>query len=139
MRHFTSVCSLLLLALFYVTPASAISVTNLVYDAKKDQLIMQIAYRGTNEDHRFSVQWTECRRLDDERSQILGNLIDSQANDRALEEFKQVFKVDLSAFSCRPAKVTIRTSVGMFTSVDVPAAPKKSAPNSSVTDARNAP
>lgn len=126
------------LALFYGAPAAAITVNGLSYDAEKDQLVMTIAYRGTNADHKFSVQWTECRRLDDERSQILGVLLDSQANDLARENFTKSFKVDLRDFSCRPARVTIRTSAGFFSSVDVPAPPQKGGPSSPNTEARNA-
>lgn len=129
-------CSLL--ALCYCAPASAITISAIVYDAAKDRLVMRVAYRGTNPDHRFSVQWAECQRLDDARSQILGQLIDSQHNDRALQEFTQDVKIPLAGFTCRPAKVTIRTSAGFFISVDVPAA-KKSAPLEPVSDARNAP
>jgi hypothetical protein len=128
-----------LLALFYCTPASAITVNGLIYDAEKDQLVMTIAYRGTNADHEFSVQWAECDRLDDERSQILGLLIDNQANDLARQEFTKQFEVELAGFTCRPAKVTIRTSDMFFISVDVPAAPKKNAPDSTGREARNAP
>ena len=122
-----------LLVLFYCTPASAIMVNRLVYDADKDKLVMIINYRGTNEDHEFSVQWNECARLDDDRSQILGLLVDNQANDHARQEFTQEFEVDMASFSCRPAKVTIRTSAGFFMSVDVPAPLKKTEPG-----ARNA-
>lgn len=127
-----------LLALFcYCAPASAITIDGLAYEAEKDQLVMTIYYRGTNEDHRFTVQWTECNRLDDERSQILGLLIDSQPNDLARQEFTQELKVDLAGFTCRPAKVTIRTSAGYFMSVDVPA-PKKNTSNSPARDSRTA-
>jgi hypothetical protein len=128
----------LLLALFYGAPASAININQLTYDEDKDELVMVIAYRGTNKDHQFSVEWTECRRLDDERSQILGILVDNQANDRALEEFKTEFRFDLASFSCRPARVSIKTSVNLFMSVDIPA-PKKLPPKRRVSDARHAP
>jgi hypothetical protein len=126
-----------LLALLYCAPASAITVSGLTYDAAKNRLVMTVAYRGTNPEHQFSVQWDECKRLDDDRSQILGLLIDSQPDDLARQEFTQQFTVDLSAFTCRPSKVTIRTSAGFFMSVDVPAAPKKGTPSSPRADARN--
>ncbi|HEY0939316.1 MAG TPA: hypothetical protein VGE08_04375 [Steroidobacter sp.] len=130
-------CSLL--ALCYSTAASAISVTALRYDAAKDQLVMTIAYRGTNPDHKFSVQWDECKRLDDERSQILGLLLDSQPDDLARQNFTTSLKIDLRDFPCRPAKVTIRTSAGFFMSVDVPAPPGDGTPDSPSAEARNAP
>jgi hypothetical protein len=117
-----TVCSLL--ALVYCAPASAITLTSLTYDAAENQLVMKIAYRGTNPDHKFSVRWDACKRLDDSRAQILGQLLDSQPNDLAREEFTQEFKLDLEDFSCRPSEVTIRTSAGFFMSVNLPAAPK---------------
>jgi hypothetical protein len=128
-----------LLALLCALPALAIIVDGLRYDAARDQLVMTIAYRGTNPDHRFSVQWDDCKRLDDERSQILGLLIDSQPKDLARQEFKTPFKIDLRDFSCRPARVTIRTSAGFFMSVDIPARPGDGTLDSPSAEARNAP
>jgi hypothetical protein len=129
----------LLLALLHATSASAVTIEGLRYDEAKDQLVMNINYRGTNPDHEFSVLWAECRRLDDERSQILGVLMDSQANDLAREDFTKKLEIPLKDFTCRPAKVTIRTSTNLFWSVDVPAAPVKQPPRSYGRDARNAP
>lgn len=128
----------LLSGLLISLPAFAVTVTALSYDPVEDQLVMTIAYRGTHEDHNFSVQWAECQRLDDARSQILGLLVDSAANDLARQNFTKELKVDLRGFACRPAKVTIRTSAGFFASVDIPPAPKKQIPTP-VADARNAP
>ena len=126
-------------ALFYVAPAAAISVTTLTYDPGKDQLVMTIAYRGTNADHQFNVQWDKCSRLDDERMQILGLLVDSQPNDRAQQEFTKPLRIDLRDFSCRPSKVTIKTSAGFFTSVDVPPAKTKGSSPLPQSEPRNAP
>jgi hypothetical protein len=128
-----------LLTLFYGGAASAVTVPQLVYDAAEDQLVLTIAYRGTNPDHRFKVQWAECKRLDDARSQILGVLLDDQADDLARQEFTQQLNVSLEDFTCRPAKVTIRTSDRFFTSVDVPARPQRNNPLTPDAEARNAP
>jgi hypothetical protein len=126
-------------ALLYVAPAAAISVTALTYDPGKDQLVLTIAYRGTNPDHQFNVQWDACTRLDDERMQILGLLVDTQPDDLARQDFTRQMRIDLRDFSCRPAKVTIRTSAGFFTSVDVPAAKTKGSSPLPASEARNAP
>jgi hypothetical protein len=126
-------------ALLYLAPAWAISVTALTYDPSGDQLVMTIAYRGTNADHQFNVQWDKCTRLDDERMQILGLLIDSQPNDLARQEFTKPMRIDLRNFSCRPAKVTIRTSAGFFTSVDIPPAKTKGSSPLPASEPRNAP
>jgi hypothetical protein len=126
-------------ALCYAASAAAIAVLDLTYDAPKDQLVMTIAYRGTNPDHEFRVQWETCAKLDDERMQILGVLIDDQPNDHARQEFSKPLRIDMRNFSCRPAKVTIKTSAGFFTSVDVPAPKTKWSPPQPGTDPRNAP
>lgn len=126
-------------AFFYIATAAAISVTTLTYDAPKDQLVMTIAYRGTNPDHQFRVQWDKCTRLDDERMQILGLLVDDQPNDLARQEFTKPLHIELRDFSCRPSKATIRTSAGFFTSVDIPAPKTKWSPQQPGSDPRNAP
>lgn len=104
--------------------SSAANVTGLEYDAKADRLIIKIAYRGTHANHAFSVEWGECKRLDDERSQTHGLLVDSDPKDPARQEFSKVLEIDLAKYSCRPAKLTIRTDAGFLRSVDIPA-PKK--------------
>jgi len=126
-------------ALLYMAPAAAITVTALTYDPGKDQLVLNIAYRGTNPDHQFNVQWEKCTRLNDERMQILGLLVDNQPDDLARQEFTKVLHIDLQDFSCRPAKVSIRTSTGFFTSVDVPAAKTKGSSSPPGSETRNAP
>ena len=139
MRRATSVriwAACFLFGLLHSLPAAAVTVTALAYDAMEDQLVMTIAYRGTHENHSFSVQWDKCQRLDDARSQILGLLVDSAPDDLARQNFTKQLKVPLTSFSCRPSKVTIRTSAGFFASVDVPPPPKNRSP---LSEARNAP
>jgi hypothetical protein len=126
-------------ALLYVAPAAAVTVKGLAYDPTKDQLVMTIAYRGTNADHQFKVQWEACKKLDAERKQILGLLVDSQPNDLARQDFTTPMRIDLRDFSCRPAKVTIRTSAGFFSSVNVPAPKTKWSPAQPASETRNAP
>lgn len=111
-------------SLFYHAAALATNFTSVEYDEESDKLIVVIAYRGTHDGHQFSVQWGECRPLDDERSQIYGLLVDSDPMDRAHQEFVHRLEIDMSTFSCRPARVTLRTAAGFNRSIDVPA-PKK--------------
>lgn len=126
-------------ALLYFPIAGAVTVTVLTYDAAKDQLVMTVAYRGTNPDHTFTVQWDPCKKLNDERMQIFGLLVDSQPNDRALQEFTKSQRIDLRDFTCRPSKVTIKTSTGIFNSVDIPAAKTKGSSPLPSSEPRNAP
>ncbi len=109
-------------SLIYAAAAPATNFTSVVYDEKLDVLVIKIAYRGTNADHHFSIQWDECRRLNDEQSQISGLLVDSDPMDRAMQEFSEVLEIDMATYPCRPAKVTVRTATGFNRSVDVPKA-----------------
>lgn len=113
-----------LAAVLYVAPAAAVSITALSYDPGKDQLVMTIAYRGTNPDHEFTVQWDACKRRGDERMEIFGLLVDSQPNDLARQEFKKPLRIELRDFTCRPSTATIRTSAGFFASVNIPPSPR---------------
>jgi len=126
-------------ALLYVAPAAAVTVTAMAYDPVKDRLVLTIAYRGTNPDHKFEVQWQQCSRLDDRRMQILGLLVDNQPNDLARKEFSAPLHIDLQDFTCRPAKMTIRTSTGLFNSIDIPAQKTKGSSPQSESEPRNAP
>jgi len=113
-----------LVALVYHTAASATNFTSVAYDEKADKLIINIAYRGTHENHNFRIQWDECRRLDDERFQIHGLLIDSDPMDLARQDFSKTLEIDLASHPCRPARLTVRTASGFNRSLDIPK-PKK--------------
>jgi hypothetical protein len=113
-----------LVALVYHAAASATNFTSVVYDEKADKLIITIAYRGTHEDHNFSIQWGECRPLDDERFQTYGLLIDSDPMDTARQEFSKTLEIDMASYPCRPARLTVRTASGFNRSLDIPK-PKK--------------
>lgn len=100
--------------------ATAHNVTSLVYDEQTDLLVVEIAYQGTHEHHEFSIQWGECRSLDADRSQIYGLVVDSDPTDRARKSFSTRLKIDMSSYSCRPSKLTLRTAAGFYRSVDIP-------------------
>jgi hypothetical protein len=119
-------------ALVYGAVAVAHNVTSIKYDKETDKLIIEIAYRGTHENHHFSVQWGECRQLDDERKQTYGLLVDSDPTDLARQNFTKILELDMGLFPCRPARATIRTAAGFSQSVDIPAHTKvrSSKPNS---------
>jgi hypothetical protein len=111
-------------ALVYGAAAVAHNVTSVKYDKENDKLIIEIAYRGTHENHHFSVQWGECRQLDDERKQTYGLLVDSDPMDPARQNFTKILELDMASFPCRPARATIRTATGFNRSVDIPAVTK---------------
>lgn len=101
------------------------------YDPKSDQLIVTILYAGTNPDHRFTVQWGQCRKLEQQGApvnQITLSLLDNQYLDQARKSYTKTVRVPVGTLSCRPARVTLRTSpffysggrVGPRATVDIP-------------------
>ena len=111
--------------LLYHAAAAAANFTSLTYDEKADKLIIAIAYRGTHENHAFSIQWGECRQLDDGRQETYGLLVDSDPMDLARQDFFKVLKIDMMSFPCRPARITLRTAEGFRRSIDLPAPKEK--------------
>ena len=104
-----------LLALCLVAgAASATNILEMRQDAATDEIVIEVAYRGTNPNHHFSLLWSDCRDFPFEGAsyQIEARLADTQAEDRALEEFKQTLRFSLSNLKCRPAKLTISTAAG---------------------------
>jgi hypothetical protein len=92
------------------------------YDAKTNELVVTVLYRGTNPDHQFSVQWGNCQPLGDSGSnhQIVAEVLDSQWNDVAQQTFTQTLRFSLAAVNCRPATVTLRTAPRFEYTLQIP-------------------
>jgi len=92
------------------------------YDPARDQLVVTMVYRGTNPDHVFSLQWGQCnQRPGESRPEVSVEILDSQWQDVARQNFKKTTRFDLSDIPCRPAKVTIRSAPRFFYTVSIPA------------------
>lgn len=115
-------------ALAYHAQVGATNFTSVIYDEKEDKLVITIAYRGTHDRHQFSIAWGECRRLDDDRFQTYGLLVDSDPMDSARQDFSKVLEVDMASYPCRPARVTVRTAAGFIRSLDIPKPKSKPMP-----------
>ncbi|MGC8519939.1 MAG: hypothetical protein ACP5P4_15695 [Steroidobacteraceae bacterium] len=93
------------------------------YAPNHDQLIVTMIYDGTNPDHRFSLKWGPCRKLDQPGQpthQIALDILDIQWKDAALKRYTKTIRVPLATLSCRPARVTLWTPPGFFRSLDIP-------------------
>ena len=97
------------------------------YDSNSDQIIVTMAFDGTNPDHHFTLKWGPCRKHDQPNGQPGKNLIsvdvlDDQWNDAANNHYTKTFRVSLAAAltSCRPAIVTLWTPPGFTQSLDIP-------------------
>jgi hypothetical protein len=93
------------------------------YDPNSDQLIVTMIYDGTNPDHRFSIQWGRCRKLDQPAKpahQIALRILDNQWNDAARKSYTKTVRVPLATVSFRPARVTLWTAPRFHRSFDIP-------------------
>lgn len=92
------------------------------YDARNDQLVVSIFYRGTNPDHTFSLKWGQCKEPQDGGArEIVAEVLDSQWNDVASRDYKKTTKFSLADLRCRPAKVTLRTAPRYYYTLQIPA------------------
>lgn len=113
-------------ALTSASLAHADNFASVAYDARKDQLVVTMNYRGTNPNHVFTLQWGLCMDHPDGGSHdIAVEVLDSQWDDPARQPFTITTRFDLTDMNCRPAALTLRTAPRFYTRVQVP---EKSAP-----------
>jgi hypothetical protein len=94
------------------------------YDARTDELVIKMRYRGTNPRHTFTVQWGQCQPADDAGlKQISATLLDDQWSDVASMPFTKTTRLSLADVSCRPAEVTLHTAPRFYYTVNIPSAP----------------
>lgn len=109
-------------------PVDADNFANVHYDARTDELVATMIYRGTNPNHGFSLQWGTCQEssASDKPREIAAEVLDSEWNDAALQSFRKTVRFSLANLTCRPAKVTLRTAPRFLYTVLVPRAPARS-------------
>jgi hypothetical protein len=116
-------CVATLLLLSYGN-ARADNFVNVRYDATRDQLVLTMAYRGTNADHHFSLKWGTCQ---DARADglhpIVAEVLDDQWQDSAERDFKKTSRISLAIMSCRPALLTLRTAPRFYYTLQIPGRP----------------
>jgi hypothetical protein len=89
-------------------PAKAADIVGASYDAARDEIVVDIVYRGTRPGHEFTVQWGPCEEAGGLPAGVVGRLIDRQGNDIAREEFRVSARIGLRDMPCRPAEVMLR-------------------------------
>jgi hypothetical protein len=114
------VCSLSTGALFDVAHGDTFS--GVSYDAGHDELVVTMAYRGTNPDHTFSLKWGPCQTLANAgEPEIVAEVLDSQWQDAARQPFKKTTRFSLADLPCRPVKLTLRTAPRFYVTLRIPA------------------
>ena len=116
----TFLCGLAVATL--TTAVRADTIANAYYDARKDQIVVSIIYRGTNPDHTFSLKWGQCKgSADGSAREIVAEVLDSQWQDAATQDFKKTTRFSLDKLQCRPAKLTLRTAPRFYFTLQIPA------------------
>ena len=105
--------------------ASATNLLAVSYDSASDEVVVDVAYRGSGGKHSFSLDWSACEGdgSDDAPFTLSAALIDAQAAQSGAQEFTQQLRFPLSALECRPATLTVRTATGANRTIALPAAP----------------
>lgn len=105
-----------------VAAAFAANFESARYDQEADELVVTLAYRGTNPDHGFSIKWGSCEADRAAGSlRISAHVVDSQWNDLARESFTGTARFSLRDLRCRPARVTLFTAPQFSLVVMIPA------------------
>ena len=124
-RSFVQPRRALLLALICALPigTKAETILHAAYDGAQDALVVEIAYRGSTPDHRFDIQWGECRADSEGRRTTVARLVDTRGSEIAQNDYTLRVLFGLSTVSCRPATVTLRLGPVSNATVELPAGP----------------
>jgi hypothetical protein len=109
-------------AAFAALTARADNFGNVRYDRQTDQLFVTMLYRGTNPNHKFSVNWGECQTDPNKNgSPVTAEVLDDQYKDPERRDFKKTFAVSLRDLPCpRPVTLTLRTAPRFFYTLTIP-------------------
>jgi hypothetical protein len=92
------------------------------YDRKSDQLVVTMIYRGTNPNHKFSLNWGDCE--PDQSGGLPGvtaEVLDDQYKDPERQDFKKTVYFSLAGMPCpRPTSVTLRSAPRFFYTLTIP-------------------
>lgn len=109
-------------ALLLVRSADADNFGRIYYDGKTDQLVVTMIYRGTNPNHKFTLNWGSC--LPNQSGGLPGatvEVLDDQFDDQAIREYRTTKRFSLANLPCaRPASVTLRTAPRFFYTLTIP-------------------
>ncbi len=99
-------------ALAALHSAAADSFLRAYYDGAMNELVVAVAYQGTNPDHRFTLKWGPCQSGDsDSVSKVDVEVLDNQFLDFTQQDYQSVARFSLADLPCpRPVAVTLYTA-----------------------------
>lgn len=101
--------------------ARAQQIVHAVYDGSRDVLLVDIAYRGSRNDHSFAVEWGAC--LGGTPNETSARLSDLDGHDAALHDYHMRLRIGLDDLQCRPVRATLRLGRTSHATVLIPEAP----------------
>jgi hypothetical protein len=109
-------------ATLLVRRAHADNFGNVYYDKKTDRLVVSMVYRGSNPNHKFSLQWGDCKTDQSVNiPTVTADILDDQFEDDAQMDFRKTTRFSLAGLPCsRPASVTLRTAPRFFYTLTIP-------------------
>jgi hypothetical protein len=112
-----------LLACMFTDSAQADTFSRVIYDNRKDELVITMRYRGTNPDHTFSLRWGPCKETaDSPLREVVAEVLDNQWQDEERADFEKTTRFSLTDLPCRPAALTLRTAPRLFYTLLIPSA-----------------
>jgi hypothetical protein len=108
-------------AAFCAAPVQADTFANAHYDQKTNELVVTMAYRGTNPGHHFSLKWGECQTDESNMPSVTAEVLDDQWKDVERETYETTTRFSLSRLPCaRPVSVTLRTAPRFYYTITIP-------------------
>jgi hypothetical protein len=114
-------CRAAVLCMLAMSVAQAATFSSAHYDPSTKDLVVTMIYGGTNPNHQFTVQWGNCRPLGNNGNhQIVADVLDSQWDDAAQQQFTVTVRFSLAGVTCLPAAITLRTAPKYEYNLQVP-------------------
>jgi hypothetical protein len=116
-------CALGVVCLFgSVRTATADSFRGIYYDHARNQLVVTMAYQGTNPNHVFTLQWGACRPSDSGSMRMVdADVLDDQFEDAARQDFEAIARFSLADMPCpRPVLLTLYTAPRRWVTLVIP-------------------
>jgi hypothetical protein len=108
-------------AAFCARPAQADTFGNVYYDQKTNELVVTMAYRGSNPGHKFSLKWGKCQTDESNMPSVTAEVLDDQWKDAEREAYETTTRFSLSRLPCtRPVSVTLRTAPRFYYTLTIP-------------------
>jgi hypothetical protein len=116
-------CALVIVCVFgSARTATADSFKGIYYDHARNQLVVTMAYQGTNPNHVFTLQWGTCQSSDSGSMRTVdADVLDDQFEDAARRDFEAVARFSLADMPCqRPVLLTLYTAPRRWLTLVIP-------------------